>query len=159
VADACDEYLVGWAYWQLKVYKDLTTTAGRGSEGIYNSDGSLQEKKMKALRRSYMQKTAGELLRMNYLTKTDQLDAEFKPDLTIKAPSIIALSGKAEDFVVKLYVDEREIEEGKDFGVEKKGNFVTLIVRSQDLNHQIVRVIVTPKSFFERDEEVIESLY
>lgn len=41
VADECDDALAGWAYWQFKYYKDLTTTAGTGSEGFYNQDGSL----------------------------------------------------------------------------------------------------------------------
>jgi len=41
VASTCDEYLVGWGYWEYKPYADLTTTAGTGSEGFYNNDGSL----------------------------------------------------------------------------------------------------------------------
>ena len=36
VADECDKVLAGWAYWEFKIYKDLTTTAGTGSEGFYN---------------------------------------------------------------------------------------------------------------------------
>ena len=54
VGDVADENLVGWAYWQFKIYKDLTTTAGTGSEGFYNVDGSLQQKKLKALTRTYV---------------------------------------------------------------------------------------------------------
>jgi hypothetical protein len=42
VADANDKYLTsGWAYWQFKTFKDLTTTAGAGSEGFYDKDGTL----------------------------------------------------------------------------------------------------------------------
>jgi len=41
VADVCDENLVGWAYWEFKTYKDLTTSASTGAEGFYNHDGSL----------------------------------------------------------------------------------------------------------------------
>lgn len=41
VADTCDKYLTGWSYWEFKTYKDLTTTAGEGSEGFYNKDGTL----------------------------------------------------------------------------------------------------------------------
>jgi hypothetical protein len=26
--EACDQYNVGWAYWEFKKFKDLTTTAG-----------------------------------------------------------------------------------------------------------------------------------
>jgi hypothetical protein len=46
--------LAGWAYWQLKFYKDLTTTAGTGSEGFYEQNGTLQDIKVKALTRSYL---------------------------------------------------------------------------------------------------------
>jgi hypothetical protein len=39
--DASDAYLTSWAYWQYKKLGDLTTTAGTGSEGFYNEDGTL----------------------------------------------------------------------------------------------------------------------
>ena len=61
VCDVADDHLVGWAYWQFKYYADLTTSAGTGSEGFYNQDGSLQEWKAKALARSYLQYTQGVL--------------------------------------------------------------------------------------------------
>ena len=54
VADAADEHLVGWAYWQFKNYEDLTTSAGTGSEGFYNNDNTVQDYKVKALARSYV---------------------------------------------------------------------------------------------------------
>ena len=41
VGDVADENLVGWAYWQFKTYADLTTSAGTGSEGFWNQDGTL----------------------------------------------------------------------------------------------------------------------
>ncbi len=41
VTEVCDEHLVGWAYWQLKTFGDLTTTASTGSEGFYNHNGTL----------------------------------------------------------------------------------------------------------------------
>jgi len=65
VCDVADEYLVGWAYWQFKYYADLTTSAseGNGSEGFYNNDGTLQDWKVKALARSYLQFTQGVLTR------------------------------------------------------------------------------------------------
>jgi endoglycosylceramidase len=57
VTDESDRYLVGWAYWQFKFFEDLTTSAGTGSEGFYNSDGTLQDWKVKALTRSYLMAT------------------------------------------------------------------------------------------------------
>lgn len=41
VTDVMDKYLLGWAYWEFKRFGDLTTTAGVGSEGFYNSDNTL----------------------------------------------------------------------------------------------------------------------
>lgn len=41
VTEICDDYLVGWSYWQLKTFGDLKTTSGTGNEGFYNNDGSL----------------------------------------------------------------------------------------------------------------------
>lgn len=49
--------MVGWAYWEFKKYADLTTSAGTGSEGFYNADGSLQTSKVKALTRTYLMYT------------------------------------------------------------------------------------------------------
>jgi hypothetical protein len=57
VTDIADEKLAGWAYWEFKTYKDLTTSAGEGAEGFYNKDGSLQGWKVKALARSYLMVT------------------------------------------------------------------------------------------------------
>ena len=59
VTNACDDNLAGWAYWQLKDFEDITTTAGDQAEGFYNKDGTLQDWKVKALARSYMQRTQG----------------------------------------------------------------------------------------------------
>lgn len=53
VGDVADEHMLGWAYWQFKTYADLTTSAGTGSEGFWNQDGTLQDYKVKALARSY----------------------------------------------------------------------------------------------------------
>lgn len=66
VADICDEHLTGWAYWEFKTYEDLTTSAGTGSEGFYNPDGTLQLKKVKSLARTYHTATQGTLLSMKF---------------------------------------------------------------------------------------------
>ena len=77
VGDVADEHLVGWAYWQFKTYADLTTSAGTGSEGFYNQDGSLQDYKVKALARSYMQATQGTLQSMSFSTETADFSTTF----------------------------------------------------------------------------------
>jgi hypothetical protein len=59
VTDVCEEQVIGWSYWQYKTYKDLTTSAFDKSEGFYNNDGTLQNKKVKALSRPYVQLAQG----------------------------------------------------------------------------------------------------
>ena len=77
VGDVADEHLVGWAYWQFKTYADLTTSAGTGSEGFWNQDGTLQDYKVKALARSYMPVTQGILTSQKFDTTTAAFKAEF----------------------------------------------------------------------------------
>ena len=77
VGDKADEHLVGWAYWQYKIYEDLTTSASTGAEGFWEQDGTLQEYKVKALARSYMPLTQGVLTSMQFDTETAQFVAQF----------------------------------------------------------------------------------
>lgn len=58
----------GWAYWEFKTYKDLTTSAGDRSEGFYNFDGSIQSKKIKALARTYVQYAQGTVKHSKFAT-------------------------------------------------------------------------------------------
>ena len=78
VLDECDLAISGWAYWQFKIYKDLTTTAGTGSEGFYNEDGSLQVRKVKALARTYLVKTPGTLKQQQFNSTTGNFIARFE---------------------------------------------------------------------------------
>ena len=89
MCDVADKHLVGWAYWQFKYYADLTTSAGTGSEGFYNQDGSLQEWKAKALARSYPMYTQGVLTSVKFDTETSNLDVSFTLDMKVQAPTVI----------------------------------------------------------------------
>jgi len=92
VADECDKVLAGWAYWEFKIYKDLTTTAGTGSEGFYNQDGSLQDVKVKALARTYLPSTQGTLLSMNFNVNTSDFTATFRLNASITLPTEIYIN-------------------------------------------------------------------
>jgi hypothetical protein len=89
VADVSDEFLVGWAYWQFKYYGDLTTSAGVGSEGFYNHDGSLQEWKVKALSRTYLMATQGVPTSQKFSMDSSDFTAEFTANTKIDAPTVI----------------------------------------------------------------------
>lgn len=87
VADACDANLAHWAYWQYKKLGDLTTTAGTGSEGFYDDDGTLQVAKIAALARPYFQYTQGTLLSMTFNSTSKVFLGTFKVDTSITAAS------------------------------------------------------------------------
>ena len=64
VLEVCDVNLTGWAYWQFKTYKDLTTSAGEQSEGFYDDKGNLIVEKVKELTRPYVRAAQGQILNM-----------------------------------------------------------------------------------------------
>lgn len=85
VTNAADYYSVGWAYWEFKTYKDLTTSAGTGEEGFYNHDGSLQAWKAKALARTYLMATQGTNESFHFDMWSSEFSATFKVDTGIGA--------------------------------------------------------------------------
>jgi len=94
VADASDRNKAGWAYWQFKNYWDFTTTAGRGNEGFYNYDGTLQQIKVKALARTYLPFVQGALEQINFDKTTGDFKGEFVYDASIDAPTVLYFSSQ-----------------------------------------------------------------
>lgn len=92
VADVSDDYMVGWAYWEFKTYKDLTTTAGDGEEGFYNKDGSIVAWKIKALARTYFEATQGVPTKFDFDMATGAFEAEYTVDTSIAAPTVMYTS-------------------------------------------------------------------
>lgn len=90
VADTCDEHgISGWAYWQYKTYKDLTTSAGTRSEGFFNNDGSLQNKKVKALARTYVMAAQGTVKDVVFNSKNGVFVTNIKIDSSITEPTLL----------------------------------------------------------------------
>jgi len=87
VGDAADENLISWTYWMYKPYKDFTTTCTEDAEGMFNLDGSVQEWKVKALARTYIQAYQGEPLRQRFDSNTKVFEAEFLLNPSINSPS------------------------------------------------------------------------
>lgn len=116
VTDVADEKLAGWAYWEFKTYKDLTTSAGTGSEGFYNKDGSLQSWKVKALARSYFMAIQGVPTLQAFNTQTAVFKAEFTVDTSIDAPTIMYLNKEfyyPKSYRVTFEVDGSKIDESQ----------------------------------------------
>jgi hypothetical protein len=92
LTDAADAFLTSWAYWQFKKLGDLTTTAGSGSEGFYNDDGTLQVDKVTALSRPYTQYTQGTLMGMNFNRLAATFTFSFIADTSIAQPTVVYYS-------------------------------------------------------------------
>lgn len=89
ITDLADDHLVSWAYWQYKTFQDPTTTAGTGSEGLYNPDGSIQGDKAQMLARTYIQSAQGTIQQNKFDTNTATFSATFEFDSSIDAPTVI----------------------------------------------------------------------
>ena len=139
VAEACDEHLAGWAYWQLKNYGDLTTSAGVNPEGIYNFDGTLQEGKVRSLARTYLLATQGVLKSMRFNSETADFHASFVVDTTIPEPSILYKSDHfwyPNGFILSVYDSQGNalsVENG-DYTLDIIPNYARFAVVRQSLN-------------------------
>ena len=85
------EHLVGWSYWQFKHYEDFTRAKAQdfGSVGFYDYEGNLLKWKLKALSRSYLRFTQGQLKSMEFNTETATLKASIVVDSSIDAATVI----------------------------------------------------------------------
>ena len=70
----------------------MTTSAGTGSEGFWNQDGTLQDFKVKALSRSYMPYTQGTLTSIFFETTSAALHAVFTYSDSINADTVVYLN-------------------------------------------------------------------
>lgn len=78
--DAADAHVLSTAYWQFKGFADFTCN-GDTSEGFYNADGSLQERKTRALSRSYVHAYQGIPLMFRFSTPPNNVshDGPYDP--------------------------------------------------------------------------------
>jgi hypothetical protein len=83
VANAADNYLVGWTYWQYKKFGDLTTSVGDKASGFYEADGTLRDGKIKAIARTYLQATQGTLKALAFNSVTGRFVGSFIADSSI----------------------------------------------------------------------------
>lgn len=84
IADACDQTGTSWAYWQYKGFGDFTTT-GDANEGLFlKSEDKKQEKKIKALVRTYAQKYQGKVIKSVFNGNNSHYLSFFDLDLSVK---------------------------------------------------------------------------
>ena len=90
VADACNQNLVGWAYWMFKGYGDFTTSASI-EEGFYNNQ-TLQAKKVAALARTYVPYYQGTPISIYFNITDGYFSTNFMLDPTVTNSTIVFVS-------------------------------------------------------------------
>lgn len=145
VTSLADQYLVSWAYWEFKFFADLTSTSGEGAEGFYNFDGSLQEWKVKALARTYLQNTQGQLTKLDFNDFTGTFRGEFIADTNIDAPTVLYANKKywyPHGIQVNLHVGGKTLTEAQVTVDDTDKNHYKFQITDPTLNGKTVNVHV-----------------
>ena len=87
LTDAADEALNSWAYWMYKPFNDFTTSCIDDKEGLFEKDGTLQDKKVRALTRSYVEAFQGEPVFMKFFVEEKVFVFKFVLDRKINSPT------------------------------------------------------------------------
>lgn len=87
LTDAADSALNSWAYWMYKPFNDFTTSCIDDKEGLFEKDGSLQDKKVRALTRSYASAFQGKPVFMKFFGEEKVLVFKFVLDRKLNAPT------------------------------------------------------------------------
>ena len=130
----------------------MTTSAGTGSEGFYNADGSLQDIKVKALARSYLQYTQGDLNSMSFDINTADFQAVFTLKTKISSPSVLFFSEEywyQNGITFDLYDVETSnlLVKYTDYWVdETQANFIQFAVTNSAYDGKQVQIKASPLS-------------
>lgn len=165
VLDESEKYLTtGWAYWQYKNYMDLTSTSGDRPEGFFNSDGTVQNLKVKALSRTYLKHAQGTIVSTRFAhedqdqLKAGQFMAEVEVDASIEAPSVLhafqwgseGMNGEdtwypnGYDVIFGASNDEK-VPAVETLKTEDGTNDFNFRVQQQNFDGKVLRICVTPK--------------
>lgn len=155
VTEACDANLASWAYWEFKTYKDLTTSAGNRSEGFYNFDGKLQQKKVRSLSRTYIQKAQGMIKEMKFDMESGNFSAIVHVNQAIVGSTDIYVHSKDEHIYTTYYPNgydmsfKNQEENGPDPDIEMfkntGDNYIRFLVKNKEFNGQYLKVEISPK--------------
>jgi endoglycosylceramidase len=88
LADAADNFLGSWTYWQYKPFGDFTTSCDF-EEGIFDVEGNYQEYKVKGLARTYIKSFQGTPISMKFNHITKIFRSKFYVNSNINAPTEI----------------------------------------------------------------------
>lgn len=154
-----DRWLAGWAYWQFKLYEDLTTTASTGSQGFYNADGTLQEWKVKALSRTYLMATQGVPKAMEFDPVESLFAARYELDTEITQPTVIFASRKHHYKVgieLRIWAEGERLmpgAEGLEVDRDPENGRIFIKIDRPDLHKKSIEVRIQPAQKREKKPE------
>jgi len=145
VTEAAESKFVSWAYWQYKAFGDYTTS-GSYKEGLFNTDGTPQDKKVTALARSYAPIVAGVPTLMRYNIETNAFGLEYQCDPTIKAPTSIYLNqeysnGQNDSYDLLLTTAKGE---QVPFTKTQEGSLLNIQYTGNSAEHVLLSMTITP---------------
>lgn len=141
VTNACDSHLVGWAYWMFKGFGDYTT-AGSTIEGFYDSNGDLEELKVKALTRTYAQAYQGIPTKLSFNTETNKFVTVYTLSPSVNAPTVIYLNqamNYPNGYNISI-VNSLNLQPV----VSTTGNFISILYKNPVIS--TITITITPKS-------------
>ena len=144
VTEVSDRYLASWAYWEFKKFEDLTTSAGTGSEGFYNNDGSLQSWKVKALARTYLMYTQGVPTLNMFDMDSGVFLGEWTVDTEISKPTVVYFSSEyyyANGVKYDVSIDGVRLGEDQ-YTVNQTDLYVELLVTDPALNGKTIALVL-----------------
>jgi len=139
MGDAADAQAMSYSYWMYKPFHDYTCFLNQ-PEGMWileNNEVKVQDIKVKALARTYVQKYQGKPLGSKFDTTTSKFEADFTIDLNLDEESIV--------FFSKDYYYQQGADINVNFKNADKNDFETQI-RNIDDNHVGVKVKSVNKS-------------
>ncbi|TNV80046.1 hypothetical protein FGO68_gene7620 [Halteria grandinella] len=150
VIQLCDEVLCsGWAYWQMKNGFNPTMEPNTGAEGFFYANGTLQNKKLKALTHTYLQKVQGELLYNKFYTSTSTFSARFKADVKILAQSELYWNKGywyPEGAIFTLSSGNKVLKEGYDYTQSSSNSYtIQFQIINEALHGKIISVELVSK--------------
>lgn len=137
VTTACDNYLVGWAYWMFKGFGDYTSTSTT-IEGLYDGQGNLQTLKLKTLSKTYVQYYQGTPSYTKFDPNTGKYVTIFKVSNSVKAPTVLFLNQalwypNGFDLNIINSADMKPV-------VSTNGNYVTILYTNPSISTTTISV-------------------
>ena len=134
-----------------KSFGDFTTTGGT-REGMFNSDGTPQDLKLKAIARTYAHAFQGTPSKMSFNTTDGSFSTTFEYDAAITEPTEIYLNKAiwySNGYKAVASKDSGDLLSSVTWQTKDNENYIQVIMgdqESQDMDGQNITITITPNA-------------